>query len=98
MKINPSACEYYRLRIDSSPTIPASSWQLSIDDGATWHSSTIVDGLPAWLVCGPDYAGPESAARLTESLTRPLIRAVENPETVIRRTPKIVLITPGPVG
>lgn len=98
MKLSPHACEYYRLRIDSTPSVSSSAWELSVDGGETWHTGAVVEGLPAWLVCGPDYDGPEPAITVSSTLSRPLIRLIDNPETIVRRTPKIVLVTPGPIG
>lgn len=89
MKINPQGCEYYRLDITSDPDIPAGDWELSLD-GDAWVSSTLVDGLPAWLIAGEEFS--ESGVNpdfVVGSAVQPLLRAKDNPETIIRRAPKI---------
>lgn len=90
MQLNRQAVEWYALEITTDPTV--TGWEASFDDGTTWLASTTVgtDGWFRWLVAGPDAPTPGSATVLAASL-RPLVRAVENPEVVVRDAPRIYL-------
>lgn len=90
MQLNPRACEYYRLAITATPPVTSAAWELSVDGGATWTAATVVDGLPAWLVRGPDYAGDQTDTALLVSATvRPILRLIDDPETIVRTSPSI---------
>lgn len=92
MKLHTQACEYYRLDITTEPAVLAGNWQLSLDRGDTWIGATVVDGLSAWLLAGPDYEGGENAIPITKGLIRPLLRLIDNPETIVRGAPSISLL------
>lgn len=88
MKISPLGCEYYSLAITSEPAIPAASWELSLD-GANWVAATVVDGYPSWLIAGKDYPQQTGFDFRVSTAVTPLVRATSNPETVVRKGPKI---------
>lgn len=89
MNLNPRACEYYRLLITTTPTVDADAWEMSIDDGATWKASQVVDDAPAWLIKGSAYAGVETDPILVSATVEPLLRLVDSPETIVRSAPII---------
>lgn len=89
MNLNRRAREFYALEITTVPPV-AGPWEASFDRGATWEVATDVDGVPSWLVAGPDAAPGEAVHVVTTAVT-PLVRAVENPEVVVRNAPRIQL-------
>lgn len=88
MQLNRRAVEWYALEITTDPAV--TGWEASFDDGASWKASTAVgtDGWSRWLVAGPDAATPGTAVVLAATV-RPLVRATENPEVVVRDAPRI---------
>lgn len=88
MRLHHDAREYYRLEIITDPVVAA--WEASFDDGDSWHASTSIDGLPAWLVAGPDAEQGTAVAVIT-SRALPLIRATDNPEIIVRRAPSVIV-------
>lgn len=94
MRLHVEAAEYYRLTITTDPSTPAADWQASFDGAATWHDAEVVSDTSAWLVAGPSFvgSGPSNpdAIVLTGS-SRPLIRLLDDPETVIRSAPSITI-------
>lgn len=84
--------EFYGLGITTEPAV--SAWEASFDGEATWVAGTTTDGVTRWLVAGPDYddtvGAPATATVLTGSVL-PKIRAVDNPEVIIRRAPRITV-------
>lgn len=88
MRLRPNAREWYALELATEPAV--TGWEASFDAGVTWVASTAVgtDGYFRWLVAGPD-ADPGTAIVLPVGTTQPLVRAVENPEIVVRGAPQI---------
>lgn len=87
--------EYYRVEISTEPAL--TEWEISFDQGATWHEMVLntLTGFQSVLVNGPDFV-PEvgdttPSATITESVV-PYVRAVDNPEVIVRTTPKIDLV------
>jgi hypothetical protein len=70
------------------------SWDASFDNGATWDAGTAatVDGTEVhrWLVAGEDATVGTAVAVLTTTV-RPLIRATDSPEIIVRTAPRIYL-------
>jgi hypothetical protein len=87
--------EYYRVEIDTNP--PISNWEVSFDHGATWTAMDhdVDTGYNSVLVCGPDFVVPEGDfATYVEISTSvmPYVRAINQPEVIIRSTPRIDLV------
>lgn len=99
MRLNPNAREYYELQITTTATdgnpIPASGWEASFDKGVTWYAATVIThdavAYSAWLLAGID-ADPGTAVMVLPANARivPLVRAVDNPEIVVRQAPTVV--------
>lgn len=87
--------EYYRVEITTNPVI--TDWDISFDQGVTWEAMTYdsQSGYMVILVSGPDFT-PEvgDVAPYTELATSvmPYIRATDQPEVLIRTTPRIELV------
>ena len=88
MRLDRDAREFYTLTIATTPTVAA--WEASFDGGTTWVAGTAAGGNWRWLVAGPD-AVPGTATVLSRS-TGPKIRAVDNPEIVVRSAPGVTLV------
>ena len=91
MRLHPKGVEYYRLGLTTDPATVTTDWAASFDDGDTWTTAADVDGLSGWLVAGPDADTPGTAVVLTTGTTRPIVRHVDNPETIVRTAPTIVV-------
>ena len=90
MNLSTHAREFYTLTITTDP--PVAAWQASFDDGRTWHDGQPTGGDTRWLLRGPTV--PEDTARPAAPITRsvrPLIRATDDPEIVVRGAPYIIL-------
>lgn len=85
MNLDPAAREWYALEITTTPAV--SGWEASFNGGASYLASTAVgsDGFFRWLVAGPD-ADPAGATVLPLGRTRPMIRATDNPEVIVRKS------------
>lgn len=90
MNLNRHAREYYDIQPVTEP--PLTAWEASFDNGTTWVAGTALSGEDAgwfrWLVAGPS-ADPGAAVVLPSGPLRPLARAVDNPEIVVRSLPDI---------
>lgn len=96
MYLPPNGREYYRLAIATDPPITATDWEASFDAGATWHAAE-ADGATGarWLLAGPNATGnPVGTVVISAPRTKPLIRAIDNPEILVRAAPAIHLSTP----
>jgi len=87
--------EYYTVEIVTTPQL--SVWEVSFDQGATWNDMDFDSDTneATILVSGPDFVPAPgdnvSFVKLTSSVM-PYIRANDNPEVIIRTTPKIDLV------
>lgn len=93
MQLAKYAKKLYKLGIDTEPPVDPGDWELSFDQGETWHPATVVDGASAWLVAGP-LADPTGAVAVLQESVTPWPRAVDNPEIldVEDKAPRIYLI------
>lgn len=85
MNLNKLAREFYAPTIITEP--PVAAWSASFDDGATWVEGELVSDQHRWLVAGP-AADPGTATVVPATVT-PLLRAVDNPEIIVRDAPRI---------
>lgn len=90
MNLDKHAREFYVQQISSTP--PLTGWVASFDGGVTWVTGEPVPSTNdrwRWLVAGPKYdgSGPTNvtAVVLTAGVTRPLLRALDNPEVPVER-------------
>lgn len=98
MRLSRLAREYYELQITTTATdgdpIPADGWEASFDGGETFVAATVVthdtEDWSAWLLAGPD-ADEGTAVAVITSAVRPLVRATDSPEVIVRTAPRIVL-------
>jgi hypothetical protein len=87
--------EYYTVEILTTPQL--SSWEITFDRGANWHSMQW-DGTAkeaSILVNGPGFTPPPGDVAVSVTVTKsvmPYIRAIDNPEVIVRTTPKIDLV------
>jgi hypothetical protein len=92
MNLRRNAREFYTLEITTEPEV--TSWDASFDNGSTWDAGTpaTLDGADVhrWLVAGDDADAGTAVAVLTTSV-RPLIRATDTPEVIVRAAPRIYL-------
>lgn len=98
MRLDRHARENYELQIattasDGDP-IAAGEWEASFDGGENFVAATVIthdtEDWSAWLLAGPDAEVGTSVAVLSRSM-RPLVRAVDNPEIIVRDAPRVVL-------
>ena len=89
-----SARDSHNVVVDPGVT----GWEASIDNGVTWKPSRDNDGVPGWLVAGPDFPGPDDDANgvtadftVFRRVTNVLIRVRDMPETEITAGPQIKL-------
>lgn len=100
MNLHRIAREWYKPDIQSTPEL--TNWEASFDGGADWVPGTLVGGELMWLVQGPDFdpaenSDPGVTATTIVATTYPQVRAVDNPEVIVRTPPKIRLLGPVPV-
>jgi hypothetical protein len=89
------AREYYKVQIVTVPQL--ANWEISIDRGLTWTpmSYDTNTNTVSVLVSGPDFVPPPGDITQSLALTTsvmPYIRAVDNPEVLVRSTPRIDLV------
>jgi hypothetical protein len=84
MLLPPAGREYATWTVTDPPT--GITLEVSFDAGATWATLTAVDATThRVLVAGPSAtSNPVGTVVLAEGRNTPLIRAVDNPEVVIR--------------
>ncbi len=87
MRLEPAGREFYKLDITTEPAVTA--WEASFDGGTTWQPSTDVGGLSAWLIAGPGAEVGTAVHVAPLGRTVPTLRAVDNPEIIIRDGPPI---------
>lgn len=79
--------EWYTLTIATTPAVTA--WEASFDRGLTFKPGEVAGGGSVrWLVAGAD-ADPTGADAVISEYTIPLIRAIDDPEVVVRIAPAI---------
>lgn len=74
--------EYVRAYLTAAPD--DARLEVTLDGGATWHPTTRDGDVVTFLVAGPDAAPHDDALVLPLGRTRVHVRAVDNPEVVIR--------------
>jgi len=87
--------EYYKVEIVTVPQL--ANWEISFDRGDTWTPMSYDTGtnVVSVLVSGPDFVPPGGDIIVSSSITAsvmPYIRAVDNPEVIVRTLPKIDLV------
>src|SRR5688572_16374864 len=87
--------EYYRVRITTEPQL--TSWEISFDKGLTWHAMAWDNdnNLSTILVAGPGFVanqGDTTPFAVVPASVVPYIRAVDNPEVIVRSTPRVDLV------
>jgi hypothetical protein len=87
--------EWYTVEISTDPQIDV--WEVSFDHGTTWVSLTLdtQTGFQKILVAGPDFEIPPGDVAPYETISEsvvPYVRATDQPEVLIRTTPKIELV------
>ncbi len=88
MELHQEAREYFDLAIATTPTL--TGWEASFDGGETWVAGEAVTGGARWLVAGAQ-ADPGDATVIANTV-HPKVRAIANPEIVVRNTPAIVIL------
>ncbi|MCW2756341.1 MAG: hypothetical protein JWO46_87 [Nocardioidaceae bacterium] len=91
--------EFYTVEIATDPQV--TDWEASFDGGTTWADGEEVEAEEntwRWLVHGAAFVPAEGdvnesqlAAALVD-VVRPHVRAVDNPEVVVRLSPTITII------
>lgn len=93
MQLPRDGAENIHLTLTATPT--DATIEGSLDDRATWFPipARDPDGQPVFLAAGPDYTGPAAGPhRLTATATALWVRAIADPETVVRYAGTIDLI------
>ena len=93
MRLHRQAREFYTLTITTSPQI-SGVWEASFDGGDTWSAGqATADGAWRWLLRGPDRPDdPQYPAQVVTCSVKPLVRAVDIPELVVRSAPYVSII------
>jgi len=87
--------EFYTVEISTTPEL--ANWEISFDQGDSWHDMDYDNAAntATILVSGPKFLAPagdnNQYVRLTSSVV-PYIRSIDNPEVIVRATPRIDLI------
>lgn len=92
MDLNVKGREFYQLTIVTDP--PVSSWEASFDNGATWVTGEPVIRIAntwRWLVAGSGFTADSTPASVISGHVKPLVRATDSPEVIVRRVPDIYL-------
>lgn len=94
MKLTRIGREYLIVTIATDPEI--TGWEASFDGGDTWAVGEPVTGStePAWrwLLAGPDVVQPPASGQIEITATTTVVlRAVDNPEVLIRKGPRVTL-------
>lgn len=95
MFLPPTGSEYYDQTIITVPQL--TNWEASFDDGTTWIPAVTDPNDNThyrWLLKGPNCPQADGSATLISAETQPLIRAIGNPEVIIRKPSLISLTTP----
>lgn len=68
--------------------------ELSLDDEGTWHEALdVVDGVPRWLLAGPNAEeNPAGTVVVPLGTHDEIIRVRDHPEVVVRRTGGVVRV------
>lgn len=87
--------EYYTVAIITDPQL--SAWEISFDHGVSWNAMAFdaQDNSATILVAGPDFVpGNGDTAVYTEipASVMPYIRCTDNPEVIVRSTPRIDIV------
>lgn len=82
----PGAVEYIHWTVTGLPTDPPPGVvEVSIDDGATWHTGTLVGSEVRLLVAHPATVAPDPDAVVAAAgSSRMLVRITDTPEVVPR--------------
>ena len=89
MRMHPRSRELYRVVITTDPAV--TNWEASFDSGGTWHPAILDGDVFTWLVAGPDADAGAAVFVALPGRTRPLLRAVDNPEIIVRDGPAIIV-------
>lgn len=94
MKLTRIGREYLTVSIETDPAV--TGWEASFDGGTTWATGEEVTvGTSTawrWLLAGPDVAQPDVSGQITlDATTTVVLRAIDNPEVLIRKGPRVSL-------
>lgn len=93
--------EYLEVEVSTDPEV--SGWEASFDGGSTWNAGEQVTSASVptwrWLLVGPDCPEPEVPGQINYpagagTSVRVYLRAIDNPEVLIRKGPKVSLKNP----
>jgi hypothetical protein len=92
MHLPRDGAEHVHITLTMTP--PDATLQASVDNRTSWFTITERDeeDKPIFLALGPDYSGSAAGHRLQQNETLLWVRAVGNPETVVRSAGIIRLI------
>jgi hypothetical protein len=87
--------EYYQVEITTEP--PITSWQISFDKGTSWHQMVYdtETKLCSVLVAGPFFTPAQGDGSQYVQILKscsPYIRAIDDPEVIVRSTPRVDLV------
>lgn len=78
--------KWIQLRLVTAPAV--TTWEMSFDDGITWHNGTAVAGQAdnyRWLVAGNRVTQAAAVAMLVPGQYDVMVRAISDPELVVKR-------------
>ena len=83
--LRPGGVEYIKWTATGLPeSPPVGSVQVSLDNGATWHTATVDGGQISLLVAHPSVTDPGTAAVAVAGTALMQVRLTDTPEVVIR--------------
>lgn len=90
-ELNRHAREPYDQYLETTP--PVVAWEASFDQGTTWHAATSLaptePGWYRWLIAGARADQGTAVAQLSVGDHQPLVRAIANPDIVVREVEPI---------
>jgi len=93
MYLRSDSREFYTLEIETEPAV--AGWEMSVD-GVEWHPGE-QDGtnpnIYRWLLAGSEAEPGEAVEVISATKTEVLIRAISDPEIIIRSAPSVRLVT-----
>lgn len=90
--------EFFVEEIVTNPVVDG--WAASFDGGQTWEDGEAVPDVEntwRWLVRGPDFVEADAPVQAASQLVatspiEPLLRAIDNPEVVVRTGSRVSLV------
>lgn len=86
VQMNRHERKFVQFKLATDPAV--TDWELSFDDGTTWHPGEAIPGQPdtyRWLVSGSRVSLGGAVVQLGTGSYELVVRAISNPELVVKR-------------